>query len=405
MKDGYDYDTCSLDIIKKYISERNENEPFYIIDLTKVAEQYNKWISNLPNITPYFAIKANPDLKIIKLLANMGCNFDCASKTEIATILNITNDPERIIFANPCKYPSHISYAKSNNISLMTFDCIEELDKIHAIYPEARLLLRICVDDSNSKCKFNSKFGCRLDDMPPIFERICHLNLNLVGFSFHVGSGCEDPVSYYKAIRDCRYAYTEATKYGLIPSIIDIGGGFPGTSSSSNVTFEDICENIKRAQNSFFKSKIDSNKITFIAEPGRFFTEAALTLVINVIAKKKEEKQIKYYLGDGVYGSFNCIHYDHQAPQLIQLSPVENANMYKSTFFGPTCDSMDVIYNDIEYPELQIGDWLYVKNYGSYTNAPSSSFNGFLVSNYEYIYPEELTLQLSDTSTDSSFSF
>jgi ornithine decarboxylase len=403
MKDGYDYDTSSLDTIKKYISQNNENEPFYILDLNKVAEQYNKWISNLPNITPYFAIKANPDLKIIKLLAELGCNFDCASKTELATIMNIVNDPGRIIFANPCKFPSHISYAKSNNISLMTFDCLEELDKIHTIYPDARLILRICVDDSNSKCKFNSKFGCKLEDIACIFQKICYLKLNLAGFSFHVGSGCEDPISYYKAIRDCRFAYTEATKYGLIPTIIDIGGGFSGRTR--DVSFEEICYNIKRAQHSFFKSKIDTNKITFIAEPGRFFTEAALTLVINVIAKKKEGSCCKYYLGDGVYGSFNCIHYDHQVPQLLQVSPTTTSETFKTTFFGPTCDSMDVLYKDIEYPELQVGDWLYVKNYGSYTNAPSSSFNGFCVSNYEYISPAELSTHVSDTSSDSSFSF
>jgi ornithine decarboxylase len=401
MKDGYEYDTRILEIIKNNESEAAEvTEPFYIIDLRKVYEQYNKWISNLPNIKAYFAIKANPDLKIIKLLADLGCNFDCASKNELATILNMVNDPNRIIFANPCKFSAHIEYAKCNNISLMTFDCLEELDKIHAIYPDARLLLRICVDDSNSKCKFNSKFGCKLEDISLIFGKICHLHLNLVGFSFHVGSGCEDPVSYYKAIRDCKFACIEAAKYGLSPSIIDIGGGFPGVDKK--ITFEDICDNIKKAQNNFFKSKIDNNKITFIAEPGRFFTEAALTLVVNVIAKKKEGTSIKYYLGDGVYGSFNCIYYDHQLPELIPLIP-SAAFKYTSTFFGPTCDSMDVIYKDIEYPELQVGDWLYVKNYGSYTNAPSTSFNGFYISNYEYIYLD--TESLSDVSSDSSFSF
>jgi ornithine decarboxylase len=399
-----DNDTMLLEVINNYITT-NEEEPFYIIDLNKVSEQYNKWVSNLPNIKPYFAMKANPDLKIIKVLAELGCNFDCASKNELATILNMVNDPDRIIFANPCKFPSHISYAKCNNISLMTFDCLEELDKIHAIYPEARLLLRICVDDTSSKCKFNSKFGCKLEDTTIMFQKIHQLQLNLVGFSFHVGSGCQNAASFYEAIRDCKFAYTEAIKMGLTPSIIDIGGGFPG--SNNNITFEDICDNIKRAQNTFFKSKIDSHKITFIAEPGRFFTEAAVTLVVNVIAKKKEDSHIKYYLGDGVYGSFNCMHYDHQQPQFIQVLQEEKP-IHISTFFGPTCDSMDVIYKNIEYPELSVGDWLYIKNYGSYTSSPSSSFNGFYVSNYEYIYiadTQQLSETSSETSSDSSFSF
>jgi ornithine decarboxylase len=103
-----------------------------------------------------------------------------------------------------------------------------------------------------------------------------------------------------------------------------------------------------------------------------------------VIAKKKEDNVIKYYLNDGVYGSFNCINYDHQTPELIPLLP-RDAKKYNTTFFGPTCDSLDCIYKEIQYQELNIGDWLYVRNFGSYTIAPSSSFNGFEVNNKKYI--------------------
>jgi ornithine decarboxylase len=144
-------------IIKNFLNEKDkyDDEPFYIVDLDKVKEQYNKWINYLPNIQPYFAVKSNPDKKIIKLLAKLGCNFDCASKHELINALSITNNPERIIFANPCKVPSHLIYARNNNIAMMTFDSIEELEKIYNIYPEAQILLRICVDDTNSMCKFN----------------------------------------------------------------------------------------------------------------------------------------------------------------------------------------------------------------------------------------------------------
>ena len=57
-------------IIKYFLNEKDkyDDEPFYIVDLDKVKEQYNKWINYLPNIQPYFAVKSNPDKKIIKLL-------------------------------------------------------------------------------------------------------------------------------------------------------------------------------------------------------------------------------------------------------------------------------------------------------------------------------------------------
>jgi ornithine decarboxylase len=374
------------DIIKKYVNEKDENDDdaFYIVDLGKVEEQYIKWVNYLPDIQPFFAVKSNPDNIIINMLAKLGCNFDCASKSELENALSIVNNPDRIIFANPCKISSHLIFARENNIGKMTFDSIEELEKIYNIYPAAQIILRICVDDTNSKCKFNSKFGCPLCNIPKIFERINSLQMNLVGFSFHVGSGCSDATSYYNAIKDCAMSYKLSKDYGFNISIIDIGGGFPGVDK--NIKFADICENINRAIVDFFSYETNNNIIKFIAEPGRYFTEATHTLVLNVIAKKKEENVIKYYLSDGIYGSFNCINYDHQTPELIPLISRDNDNIkYNTTFFGPTCDSLDCIYKDIQYQELNVGDWLYIINYGSYTIAPSSSFNGFSVSNKKYI--------------------
>jgi len=374
------------DIIKKYVNEKDENddEPFYIVDLGKVEEQYIKWVNYLPDIQPFFAVKSNPDNIIINMLAKLGCNFDCASKSELENALSIVNNPDRIIFANPCKISSHLIFARENNIGKMTFDSIEELEKIYNIYPEAQIILRICVDDTNSKCKFNSKFGCPLCNIPKIFERINSLQMNLVGFSFHVGSGCSDATSYYNAIKDCAMSYKLSKDYGFNISIIDIGGGFPGVDK--NIKFADICDNINKAIVDFFSYETNNNIIKFIAEPGRYFTEATHTLVLNVIAKKKEENVIKYYLSDGIYGSFNCINYDHQTPELIPLISRDNDDIkYNTTFFGPTCDSLDCIYKDIQYQELNVGDWLYIINYGSYTIAPSSSFNGFSVSNKKYI--------------------
>jgi ornithine decarboxylase len=392
-------------IIKNYIKEDNDiskanrsygyhgnnnsccyhDEPFYIVDLDKVEDQFNRWVEYLPNIQPYFAVKSNPDNNIINLLAKLGCCFDCASKNELKNVLSIVHNPDKIIFANPCKVSSHLMYARDNNITMMTFDSMEELEKIYNIYPEAHILLRICVDDTNSMCKFNSKFGCPQNNILKIFERVKKLRMNLVGFSFHVGSGCSDARSFYKAIEDCAVTYKASQEYGFNISIIDIGGGFPGVDK--NIKFSDICDNINMAIADFFLYETSNNIIRFIAEPGRYFTEATHTLIINVIAKKKEDGVIKYYLSDGIYGSFNCINYDHQKPELIPLlSRYEDDPKYNSTFFGPTCDSLDCIYKDVPYYELNVGEWLYINDFGSYTISPSSSFNGFSVTNKKYIH-------------------
>lgn len=360
------------DIVKKYIND----EPLYIIDLNKVKEQYIYWMETLPNIKPFYAVKCNPNKEILLLLESLNCNFDCASKKEIEQILNIAKEPNRIIYANPCKQQSYITFAKNNDVSLMTFDSIEELIKINKIYPNARLVLRIAVDDSYSLCKFNSKFGCSLDILPEIIIKIKELNATLCGVSFHVGSSCSNPVVYYDAIKKCKLIYDYALNNHINIEIIDIGGGF----TSNKTMFKNIADNIKHAINEFF---YDIN-INFIAEPGRFFVENSHTLILCVIAKKVLDNKINYYLNDGVYGSFNCIYYDHQQPLLKSLNNT-TTKIKKSTFFGPTCDSMDVIYKNIDYPELEVGDYLYIDNFGAYTSSPSTSFNGFNIENIRYL--------------------
>jgi len=384
---------CTIpDIIKKKIIGQGK-EPFYIIDLGTLVELYDLWTIHLPNVQPYYAVKCNPNPIIIETLHALGCYFDCASKNEINTVLKIINDPNKIIFANPCKMTSHIRFASRNKIQLLTFDCEEELHKMKLNYPDSRLLLRIVVDDSKSVCPFSSKFGCKLDELENLFLLIKKLELNLVGFSFHVGSNCKSMDSYYNAFKDVRMAYEQALKHDFPINIINIGGGFQQTTKDFNneeIRFENMTFCIREAQEMYFKDEIKNNKLTFIAEPGRFFAETTHTLVLNVIGKKriKKEEEFIYYLNDGIYGSFNCILFDHNKPEIIPLQNKKGEPLFKSKIFGPTCDSIDMIHENVLLPELNVGEWVYVENFGAYTTAASSSFNGFKTTDYKYIYKE-----------------
>mmetsp|Transcript_7535 Transcript_7535/g.13631 ORF Transcript_7535/g.13631 Transcript_7535/m.13631 type:complete len:213 (-) Transcript_7535:2927-3565(-) len=107
--------------------------------------------------------------------------------------------------------------------------------------------------------------------------------------------------------------------------------------------------------------------------------------------EEEEEEQVLYYLSDGVYGSFNNIMFDHQSPmpqlstRAKQTAEDHGLQNKKSTLFGPTCDSIDVICRDVTLPELDIGSWLYFLNMGAYTMAAASSFNGFSPPPAKYI--------------------
>lgn len=383
---GNDYDIYN--IINDFVEDNNSERAFNLIDLGAVTKAYSKWVNLLPLVKPYYAVKCNPNPVILDALATLGANFDCASEAEVKTIIEITNDPSRIIFANPCKMSSHIRYARSNDVDLMTFDAEEELYKIKLYHPYTKLILRLAVDDSKSLCRFNSKFGCKLDEVEDLLNITKTLKLDVVGFSFHVGSGCSSADSFYNAIDDCKKAVVIANKLDINISMIDLGGGFPGVDDK--IKFEDIAKRINDAIQDFFEENNESKNIQFIAEPGRYFVQKSHTLVLNIIGKKisineNGEKIIVYYLNDGVYGSFNCIFFDHQTPIILPFNE-RDGKQYKSKIFGGTCDSLDVITKDIMLPDLAIGELVYVENFGAYTSASSSEFNGIQRPINKYIF-------------------
>lgn len=366
-------------ISKKLVEDTHEKEEaFYFIDLGTVLKKFQQWVQHLPRVKPFYAIKCNPNTAIIKTLATMGVNFDCASKTEIQQILGAGIAPSRIIYANPTKMKSHIAYAKTSGVDLMTFDNTFELEKIAECYPTSRLLLRIITDDSQSVCKFSTKFGAPMNQTRAILTRAKELNLNVTGISFHVGSGCMSVGSFIAAIQSAHRVFRQAEEIGYNFNMLDLGGGWPGTENDG-ITFTQIATAIRPVLDSLFGPEIN-----IIAEPGRYFVAESHTLAVNVFAKRTVEddsepagKKFLYYINDGVYQSFNCIFFDHVVPTPLVFCQGNRTETFKCTIFGPTCDSMDCIGKDILMPELEVGEWLYFKNMGAYTTAASSPFNGF----------------------------
>lgn len=369
----FDKDTDDVfDIIASFLEGSVSEEAFFIVDIGKVIRQYEKWLECMPLVKPYYAVKCNPNPVILKVLGDLGSNFDCASKNEIASVLSAVDDPERIVFANPCKMSGQIKYARAVDVDTMTFDSDHELYKIKLYHPNASLILRIKVDDTGSKCRFGCKFGCPMEDVDNLLNIAKTLSLKIIGVSFHVGSGCTDPSKYSEAIENAKVVIDKCTDMGFSADIIDIGGGFEDS------TFESIAAIVNKYTSEY-------TGIKWMAEPGRFMVNNSHTLVVNVIGKKKtSDNDFVYYLNDGVYGSFNCIYFDHAVPEVCPFNE-RNGPMYKSVIFGPTCDSIDKISDNVMLPELAIGEWCYIETFGAYTTAAASTFNGFQQTQVVYV--------------------
>lgn len=338
-------------------------DPYCVVDLQKITQAYDTWQKWLPEVSIYYAVKCNPNLRILQHMHSLGIHFDCASKREIDDVL-VVAPPSSVLFANPVKIPDHIWFARENGVQLLVYDNISELYKIKQSHPNADLLLRLWVKNTPGS-PLSNKFGADMQDVPMLLKTAVTLNLNVIGFSFHVGSPCEDPQLYCEAMQLCKIACDIAMTHDISITTIDIGGGF----QSSN--FEACAQQVRRGM-TFFKN------VRFISEVGRYLVETSHRLYVHVIGKKVKGKRI-YYINDGLYGTFSCKIFDHAKPV---LKTDRDGPLYPSVVYGPTCDSLDKVEEEVWLPELEIGDVLYVDNYGAYTMA--SCFNGYEMNTFLY---------------------
>ncbi|CAG8517069.1 193_t:CDS:2 [Paraglomus brasilianum] len=394
-------------------SDLEAENAFFVADLGEVYRQHLRWKTRLPRVEPFYAVKCNPDSMMLKLLAALGVGFDCASKLEIQTILSMGVDPGRIIYANPCKQASFIRYAAQKEVRMMTFDNVDELHKIKQHFPSAQLVLRILADDSKSLCRLGLKFGASLESVDQLLQTAQNLELDVIGVSFHVGSGCYDEEVYADAVWRARVVFDKAARYNFNFSLLDVGGGFSHLHNGDGITFEKIANVLDTALKNYFPEDI-----RIIAEPGRYYAAPAYTIATQIIARRPvlrnqeagendfvdseqklagDEQSFMYYINDGVYGAFNCILFDHQIvhPKVLIKDDIfyfdttmTGESEYSSSVWGPTCDSIDCVNKDSRLPELFPGDWLYFEEMGAYTISAASQFNGFMKSNVLYTSTE-----------------
>jgi len=360
-------------------SSDKQQDSFYVIDLDRIRYKFDHWRKCLPIVHPYYAVKANPNPSLLRLMAHeLKMSFDCASQYEIESVLNLGVMPNRIVYANPCKPLSHIDYARKHGVLKTTFDSESELYKIKSIgdSKDWQLILRIWVDDKDAQCQLSNKYGAHISECEYLLSLAKTLELNVVGISFHVGSGAKT-ASFKQAVQDSKAVFNYAKDKLQHPmSILDIGGGFPGTCAGTPSDGPSLLEISNLIGPDLQRNW---NNINIIAEPGRYFCAEAQTLATQIIGKRVRYSKLQgahireYYINDGLYQSFNCMLYDHS----VLLEEGGDTSKHRSAIFGQTCDGLDQISKGILLPELRVGDWIVFPNMGAYTNGASSRFNGF----------------------------
>ncbi|CAN7940218.1 unnamed protein product, partial [Ixodes hexagonus] len=194
--------------------------------------------------------------------------------------------PDRIVYANTIKCLSHLAYASKHGVTLMTFDCAGELDKIED--KNARLLLRVASNEIDSGIMMNNKFGCRLEEAGNLLQIARFMSLDVVGIAFHVGAAYRCPSIFARSIAEAKRVFDLGIRIGHPMSALDIGGGFTGGLRTLDRLLK-LCETIRLAVDEHFPA---TSGVQVIAEPGQFFVTSAYTLATKVVAQRRKDLEI-----------------------------------------------------------------------------------------------------------------
>jgi ornithine decarboxylase len=344
--------------------------PLLVVDCEQVRRQYRALRDALPGVDLHYALKPLPHASVVATLRDEGAFFDLATTGEVELVKAQGIAPERCIHTHPIKRDSDIRDALRFGVTTFVADNPDEIRKFVRYRKRAELLLRVCFRSPTAVCDLSKKFGCEPGAVLGLIEMARRLGVRVRGLSFHVGSQATDPSKYIEAIRACTNLVAEALLAGL-PSldVLDIGGGFPVPYTDAVMPIEEFCAPIRAAL-----AKLPKH-VRVIAEPGRFIAAPAAIAVSTVMGKAKRDGRWWYYLDDGLYGSYSGQLFDHAKYPVAALR--DGGEVFDSVLAGPTCDSIDVIDDNIALPELEVGDLVVGRMMGAYTWASATDFNFF----------------------------
>jgi len=359
----------SLDFeIVRQAARQKYTRPFLIIDTAIVREKLRRFRAAMPRVRPHYAVKANPDRRVLKALVQEGAGFEIASTAELDLLMSLGVNAGDVFFSNPMRSRAADTYAASKGVRWFVVDSVDELRRMHGVDPGACLYLRIATPNIGSDWPLSGKFGAGAGETREIIATAAKLGADLAGVTFHAGSQCRNPENWRVGMEKARTVFDSMLKAGLRPRLLDIGGGFPVRHVKPIPSVEVIGEVVNEALKAF------PEDVQVIAEPGRYLVSDAGYFVCRVLGTATRSGKRWMHWDAGLFGGVietteglkYKIRTDRSGPDIAW------------NVAGPTCDSVDVVMREEPLPsDLQEGDFIYLRNAGAYTTAYASEFNGF----------------------------
>ena len=356
--------------------------PNIVINVNTVKQNYIKLRDSFPYARIYYAVKSNPGEPVLKMLVDMGSNFDIASRYELDLINKFDVSPDRLSYGNTIKKAKDIKYFYDKGVRMFATDSKDDLKNIAEQAPGSRIYVRILIESTTTAdWPLSRKFGCHPDMAYDLLVQARELGLTPYGISFHVGSQQRDIGQWNDAIAKAKYLFTSLEEEeGIRLSMINMGGGFPASYVDPTNDLSTYASEITRYIQEDFGEDIPE----IILEPGRSLVgdSGILTSEVVLTSRKNNTALNRWVYIDA--GKFNgLIETLDEAIKYPLITSKDGPNEKEGEVIiaGPTCDSMDIMYENAKYKlpvSLKAGDKIYWLSTGAYTSTYASvAFNGF----------------------------
>ncbi len=359
--------------VLRYLDREHVETPFLLIDSETIKEKTSLIGRSIKNAKVFYAVKANPDIEILRFLNKLDLGFEISSEGELEILSSLGVKPERIISSNPIKSLKFLKLASSYGIDYFSLDSSDEIDKLSKFASRCNVYVRLSVPNEGSEWPLSKKFGVELDEAATLLSYAKEKGLNPVGITFHVGSQCTNVYNWHIALDKAKVLWDIANKNGIQLTLLNIGGGYPINYTKHVISIETIENHVSSLIYEKFPKEIEIH-----IEPGRAVVGDAGILVSTVIGKACRADEDWLYIDVGVFNglmeSVGGIKYSY-----IVESYRHTQSKKRWTIAGPSCDSFDVIDKNVALPEPNIGNLILILSSGAYTVSYASEFNGFSI--------------------------
>ena len=362
----------------KKLSKKFET-PFYCYSSSTIIEKFKEFEKpfKYSGTIICYAVKANPNIAILKILSKLGAGAEVVSKGELKRSLKANIPAKKIVFSGVGKSLKEIEFAIKKNILQINVESEEELKLIENIAKKLKKKIQVGIrvnPNINAKThkkittgREEDKFGLNIEIAEKIFKNYkFNSNLNIVGLSVHIGSQIMSLNPFKKAFLKIKTLVKRVNKNEKIIKILDLGGGVGINYKNEKIIyFNDYAKIISNISNDL--------GCKLILEPGRVLVAEAGILITKVLYIKKNKKNTFVVVNAGMNDLLRPALYD--AYHDIQSIVKKRDKKIKYTIVGPICETADTFAKNKLLNKINTNELLFFKNVGAYGSSMSFSYN------------------------------